>query len=108
MPLLRQPSHNVDNNWSGTPQDHSLASFAPKPTTEDGYLELAFDIDTIHRKMRAFNPLPGTSILTRGRRVAVDRYELFQDSRADGLYSNEDFVDLITDSQAIRLYKKTN
>jgi methionyl-tRNA formyltransferase len=90
---------------AGRLQDHSLATLAPRPTAEDGYLELAADIPTIRRKVRAFNPLPGTSILVGERRVTVDRFELYQNSRADGLYDNDNFIDLIIDSQAIRLYK---
>jgi methionyl-tRNA formyltransferase len=90
----------------GRPQDHSLATLAPRPTTEDGYLDLAADIPTIRRKMKAFNPLPGTSILVGERRVAVDRFELCPDGRADGLYENDNSIDLIIASQAIRLYKK--
>lgn len=90
----------------GAPQDNSLVSFAPKPTVEDGYLEPTFDINTIRRKMRAFNPLPGTSILVGDRRVAVDRFELCQDNRPNGLYEGNNAIDLIIDSQAIRLYKK--
>jgi methionyl-tRNA formyltransferase len=92
----------------GVPQDHSLATLAPKPTTEDGYLELATDIGTVVRKMRAFNPLPGTSILVGDRRITVDRFERYQDSGADGLYENDNSVDLIIDRQAIRLYKKSS
>ncbi|GAB4544512.1 MAG: hypothetical protein Kow0063_38240 [Anaerolineae bacterium] len=91
---------------AGTPQDHSQASFAPKPTQEDGYLELASDIDTVRRKMRAFNPLPGTSILVGGKRVAVDRFELLQDDRPDGVYNGGHAIDLVIDSLAIRLSKK--
>lgn len=91
---------------SGTPQDHSLASLAPKPTVEDGYLELAADIETIRRKMRAFNPLPGTSVLVQDKRIAVDRFELIQASRPDGLYESDEAINLIINSQAIRLYKK--
>lgn len=89
----------------GEPQDHSLASFAPKPTEVDGYLESSADIETIHRKMRAFNPLPGTSILVGERRVAVNRFELFQDSKPNGLYETDEAVDVIHSSQVIRLYK---
>jgi methionyl-tRNA formyltransferase len=92
---------------AGTPQDHSLATLAPRPTAEAGYLELAADIHTIRRQVRAFNPLPGTSLLVGDRRVAVDRFELYQDSRVNGLYENENSIELIIDSQAIKLYKKT-
>ena len=91
---------------AGTPQGHGLAGLAPKPTVDDGYLELATDIDTIRRKMRAFNPLPGTSVLIGDRRVAVDRFDLFQDDRPSGLYEHNNAIDLIAGSQAIRLYEK--
>jgi hypothetical protein len=58
--------------------------------------------------LRAFNPLPGTSIRIGDQRVAVNRFDLFRDSRADGFYENREFFDLITDSQAIRMYKRAN
>jgi methionyl-tRNA formyltransferase len=94
---------------AGTSQDHSLATYAPRPTIEDGYLNPAIDdINTIRRKLRAFNPLPGTSIRIGDQRVAVNRFDLFQDSRADGFYENREFFDLITDSRAIRMYKRVN
>jgi UDP-4-amino-4-deoxy-L-arabinose formyltransferase/UDP-glucuronic acid dehydrogenase (UDP-4-keto-hexauronic acid decarboxylating) len=93
---------------AGTPQDHSLVTLAPKPTVEEGYLERAMDINTIRRKMRAFNPLPGTSILIGNRRVAVDRFERFQESRTDGIYDNGHSIDLVINSEAIRLYKKAD
>ncbi|MBE7474432.1 MAG: methionyl-tRNA formyltransferase [Anaerolineales bacterium] len=90
---------------AGEPQDHRLASFAPKPTEVDGYLEPTAGIDTIRRQMRAFNPLPGASILVGERRVAVDRFDLFRDNRPNGLYETNDAIDVIHASQAIRLYK---
>jgi methionyl-tRNA formyltransferase len=90
----------------GSPQNHNFASYAPKPVPEDGYLELATNIDTIRRKMKAYNPMPGTSILIEDERVVIDRYELIQDHREDGVYDNGDSVDLILNSQAIRLFKK--
>jgi methionyl-tRNA formyltransferase len=91
---------------AGIPQDHSLATPAPRPAIEEGYLELAADIPTIRRQVRAFNPLPGTSILVGGRRIVVDRFELLRDDRADGLYENDSSIDVIIASQLIRLYKK--
>ena len=91
---------------TGTAQNNDLVSLAPKPTVEDGYIELAPDIASVRRKMRAFNPLPGTSILVGNKRVTVDRFELLQDTRRDGLYRNHDSIDLIIGSQAIRLYER--
>ena len=92
---------------AGTPQDHSRANFAPKPTTEDGFLEQATDILAIQRKIRAYNPHPGTSILIGDRRVAVDRFEILPRNGTDGIYENGNAIDLIISSQAIRLYKKS-
>lgn len=93
---------------TGAPQDHSLATLAPRPAAEDGHLELATSVSAIRRRVRAFNPLPGASLLIGDRRVAVDRFELYQDSRTDGLYENDNSFDLIINSQAIRLYKKVS
>jgi methionyl-tRNA formyltransferase len=91
----------------GQVQDHRLASLAPKPAAEAGELDPARDdIDTIRRKMRAFNPLPGTTLRLGQRRVAVDRFELMADNRSDGWYEQEPAIDMVVASQAIRLFKK--
>jgi methionyl-tRNA formyltransferase len=90
----------------GVPQDHNLVSTAPKPTTEDGYLELATSIDAIQRKMRALNPLPGTSILVGGNRITVERYDILDTFMPDGIYENIESIDISINSQAIKLYKK--
>jgi methionyl-tRNA formyltransferase len=92
----------------GTPQDNRLATFAPKPTVEDGYLDAALDSSSLARKLKAFNPLPGTSILVGDRRIAIDRFELFQDTRPSGLYESPDAIDVVHGSNAVRLYKKVS
>jgi methionyl-tRNA formyltransferase len=92
----------------GAPQEKSISRPAPRPTVEDGYLELAGDVDTIRRKLRAYNPLPGTSILIGERRIPVDRFELFQDSRPDGVHEGQSTIDLIVGSRGIRLKKKSD
>lgn len=90
---------------AGKSQDHTLASFAPKPKIEDGYLELGEDIGTIRNKVRAFNPLPGTSFLIGDKRIKIDRFEIIQDDRPDGKYDQKDHIDVIINSRGIRLYK---
>ncbi len=92
----------------GTLQDHSRASHAPRPMAEDGYLEQAKDVHIIQRKIRAYNPIPGTSILVGDRRVAIDRFEVLQNNGADGIYENGNAIDLIMGSQTIRLFKKSS
>lgn len=42
-----------------TPQDNSLATFAPKLNREDGKIDWSDAAEAIERKIRAFNPWPG-------------------------------------------------
>jgi methionyl-tRNA formyltransferase len=42
-----------------TPQDNSLATFAPKLKREDGKIDWSEPAEVIERKIRAFNPWPG-------------------------------------------------
>jgi methionyl-tRNA formyltransferase len=94
------------NKPAGMPQNNSEACYAPRPAVEDGYLELVTDIHTIRRKVRAYNPLPGTSILIGEERICVDRFEFIKPDRPDGTYENNNSIDILLNSQAIRLYKK--
>lgn len=92
----------------GEPQRTDFSSYAPRPTIEDGYLELAKDVDEVRRRVLAFNPLPGTSILIGDRRITVDRAEFFETEWADGdrVVENENAVELTINSRSIRLMKK--
>lgn len=92
---------------AGVPQDHRQATFAPKPMVEDGYLERDTDVETVRRKMRALNPLPGTSILVGEKRIAVEHFDMILADRTNGLYESDHSIDLIIGSRGIRLYKKT-
>jgi methionyl-tRNA formyltransferase len=90
----------------GVLQDHRLATLAPRPSVEDGYLESVMDIRTIRNKVRAFNPLPGTSFLVGGDRVIIDNFELIRADRPNGIYNQGDTIDVILNSEAIRLFKR--
>lgn len=92
----------------GKPQAHGLASSAPKPTVEDGYLEQAADVDAIRRRVRAFNPLPGTSILVGGARVAVDRFEMMRNGGLERVWASKDAVEVNVGGRAIRLFKRAD
>lgn len=46
-----------------TPQDNSLATFAPKLKREDGNIDWSDPADAIDRKIRAFNPWPGAFMI---------------------------------------------
>jgi len=92
---------------AGESQKHNFASFASKPTIEDGYLELAENVGAIWNMVRAYNPWPGTSFLIGDRRIEIDRSEFFQDDRPDGIYDQIDHIDVVINSQGIRLYRRS-
>jgi len=90
----------------GIRQEPEPLSPAPRPAVEDGYLERAGSVDLIRRKVRALNPLPGTSILLGDRRVAVDRFALLGERGAPAILETDTAVDVAIGSDAIRLFKK--
>lgn len=60
------------------PQDESLASYAPMLKKEDGLLDFTQPAEYLARKVRAFNPWPGTYFLWRGGSVKVHRAHAFE------------------------------
>jgi methionyl-tRNA formyltransferase len=55
------------------PQDHSLATLAPKIRKEDGAIVWSEDAAAIDRRVRAFQPWPSAFSFIKGRRVQVHR-----------------------------------
>jgi methionyl-tRNA formyltransferase len=53
------------------PQDHSLASYAPKLKKEDGRLDWNFAAQEISRRVRAFAPWPSVFCRLQGRQVKI-------------------------------------
>jgi methionyl-tRNA formyltransferase len=56
----------VAGSVRATPQDHSKASLAPMIQKADGVIHWDADAQTIHNRIRAFNPWPGTVTQFRG------------------------------------------
>ena len=48
------------DNAPRIPQDNALATYAPKLTRDDGKIDWSEPAEVIERKIRAFNPWPGT------------------------------------------------
>ena len=91
----------------GMSQDVSKATFAPRPLPEEGYLENDRDFALIDRKIRAFNPFPGTSILVDGERISVIWSEPISSSEsADGVRVSAETVDVWRGREGIRLFRK--
>lgn len=88
---------------AGFPQPHCLATPAPRPAVEDGYLETAPDAVAVCRRVRGLTPLPGASILVQGERVPVTGCTATDDARDPGVYPSDGFVDFVTGHGAVRL-----
>jgi methionyl-tRNA formyltransferase len=63
----------VDGTLTPQPQDHDLATYAPKITPENARLDWAAPADAVVRAVRAFNPMPGAWTTLRGERLKVHR-----------------------------------
>ena len=61
----------VDGSITPVPQDHSLATLAPKITPEDARIDWTSPADRVALAVRAFNPMPGAWTTLRGDRLKV-------------------------------------
>ena len=59
-----------------TPQDHAAATLAPILTKNDGIMDWGLSARTIHNRVRAFNPWPGTRTRFRDQVCRVLRSQL--------------------------------
>jgi methionyl-tRNA formyltransferase len=64
--MVRTLSGIVSGSLQPTPQDPARASLAPILRKEDGYIDWRWAAQTIHNRVRAFNPWPGTVTQFRG------------------------------------------
>ena len=56
-----------------TPQDHALATFAPKVTKEEGSIDWTRPADVVHDQIRGMQPWPLASTIIRGTRCVIRR-----------------------------------
>jgi methionyl-tRNA formyltransferase len=54
-------------------QDETLATYVPMIKKEDGNLDFSVEAEELHRKVRAFNPWPGTTLIWEGQPLKVLR-----------------------------------
>ena len=66
----------VNGTLQPRPQDHARASMAPILKKEDGFLDWAMTAVSIHNRVRAFNPWPGTVATFRGTICKILRTKL--------------------------------
>jgi methionyl-tRNA formyltransferase len=61
----------VEGSAPRTPQDNSLAAYAPKLKRDDGRIDWSEPAEMIERKIRAFNPWPGAFMAIDGRNLKI-------------------------------------
>jgi len=69
--LERELPRYIAGELQATPQDGSLATFAPKLTSRDGELDFARPADELARRVRALTSEPGAWTTFRGDRLVV-------------------------------------
>jgi methionyl-tRNA formyltransferase len=69
--LERELPRYIARELEATPQDGSLATLAPKLTSQDGELDFARPADELARRVRALTPEPGAWTTFRGDRLVV-------------------------------------
>ena len=63
----------VDGSIIPQPQDHALATLAPKISADDARLDWSAPAASIRNAVRAFNPVPGAWTTLRGERLKIHR-----------------------------------
>ncbi|HUH07389.1 MAG TPA: methionyl-tRNA formyltransferase [Egibacteraceae bacterium] len=63
----------VDGSMTAQPQDHELATYAPKIRPEDAALTWEAPAQAVEQAVRAFNPAPGAHTTLDGQRLKVHR-----------------------------------
>jgi methionyl-tRNA formyltransferase len=76
-PLLKETVERIKaETIRPTPQDHSLASYAPSIKKEDGLIDWKREAREIDRQVRAFNPWPGAFTHWEGKFLKIYKGEV--------------------------------
>ncbi|MBC8332581.1 MAG: methionyl-tRNA formyltransferase [Anaerolineae bacterium] len=63
----------LDGKFPLQAQDESLATYAPMLKSQDGQLDFNQPAEALARRVRAFNPWPGTFLIRNGQRIKIHR-----------------------------------
>ncbi len=79
--LLVETLEDIEGALSGAEkQDDSLATYAPMISKEDGHLDFTLAPEAIERRMRAYDPWPGTFAEMNGKTYKLWRSKALEDS----------------------------
>ena len=82
------------NNLLPTPQDSSLASYAPKLKKEESLIDWKMTANNILNKIRGLTPWPGTHTLFNGKRLCILKSEVIKGEPSD----RPGYIERITNS----------
>ena len=96
----------LNGDLKATPQDDDAANYAPKIAKSDAELDWNLPAEELHRRVRAYNPVPGAWFLRDDNRIKVWRAQI--DNRAEGapgelLQFDRDGVIIACGSGSLRL-----
>lgn len=71
--LVHELSDLLDGKLTSEPQDEALATYARKLSREDGVIDWTLPAEHVDRRIRAFNPYPGSVAMLDGQPVKIWR-----------------------------------
>lgn len=90
-PVLVRAVHGlVDGSITPQPQDHSLATLAPKIANDDARIDWTLSAERLHDQVRGLNPVPGAFTTFDGERLKVHRARVADGSGAPGQVLRQD------------------
>lgn len=74
----------VEGTLRPQPQNHDLATYAPRIASSDARIDWELPAEQVHRVVRAYNPVPGAHTDFRGSRLKVHRVQIVPGEGAPG------------------------
>jgi methionyl-tRNA formyltransferase len=83
--MVRSLRHMAENPIQENPQDHSLATYAPKIGKEMCLIDWSQSADEVSSRIRALDPRPGAFTLYRGNEMKVFASRIVAERRSHGV-----------------------
>jgi len=96
--LLRTLDGYLSGDLKPKPQDHSLATYAPRFDKGIAQLEWSLDASQLHNKVRAMNPWPGATFRWRGKEVKLWRTGLVAEDPSRSPHAPGSIIEIRKDS----------
>lgn len=88
--LVEHLDQVLEGGLTATEQDESLATYAPKITKQDAEIDWSLPADELARRVRAYNPFPGSFFFDDDTRVKVWRASAVEGNAEPGTIQQDD------------------